>query len=783
MDVISALLGLSTSEGTVPGIAEGAAGFADVLQAALAGAGALGAGDATEVTAPSGSAREALAWLASALGLGSADTTSPTERGQPASVTWAALPEALRHRLTQLDALAGMWLASVVARIASVEAEPPAGETAGSNPPPLPKAVDRVLKQLEEAGVVLPESLRALASMARGDEGSGTQGQSSVSAAQAVVDVTPVEARTRVFDEASAATVTIGERPETVVVAVPELPRRGASPFGGTRADRWVPNAEPTRVAPAVARSEPNEGSTVRAAGVAPDDGGLGPAVAAVTREASDAMQATTGSASVPVGGRLPALSSVDAAVQALLGALERTVEASDAPQALQGGGAARVPTQALPEQFRVARVASELARQVGQVLAPTAGISVSPTQWLSALRTQFATGATLDGTAPAVDSPRPTGVVRAVPAEVVVAEADLPPTSAHGVSVWAEPTVSAVRPAAGIVPSAGANPAWSSEGEEAGTVSQAPVAAVVASKTDPVPVTAGATASGWVARQEPSLAPPATVRASDVPPVIRVGTVEFVTGAPVGPVPAPVAAEDPSAVVARVVRAAVSGRPKAQASVRVAGTVASGRGAGVQATAAPASAETVSGTRADATLPVQPAGAMQVGTPRSTIASGSEARVEPGASAAGVDRVELLQQIHDAVSRMRLSRRGGEVSLRLKPEHLGEMRVAVSVSDGIVRARIVTESPAVRAALETDVAALRRSLSDSGLVVDSIQVSVGGDGASRFLPQRDRSFYSEVYRSFEPRASSALEAVAPAVGLLAVASAAAGATSLSVLV
>ena len=110
---------------------------------------------------------------------------------------------------------------------------------------------------------------------------------------------------------------------------------------------------------------------------------------------------------------------------------------------------------------------------------------------------------------------------------------------------------------------------------------------------------------------------------------------------------------------------------------------------------------------------------------------------------------------------------------------HPRQLRCATNT---VIR-EMMTPSTVKKMMMYLRVAALRRSLSDSGLVVDSIQVSVGGDGASRFSPQKDRSFYSEVYRSFEPRAASALEAVAPAVGLLAVAGAAAGAHRLSVLV
>jgi len=802
-DVLSALLGLTGSEGAVQGIAAGAEGFADVLQAALAGAGTGGAGEATEANAPSGNAREALAWLASALGL--ADT--PAQEGQQSSpLEWAALPEALRQRLTQLDALAGMWLANLVAQAASAEDQAPAGTTAGTDLAALPKAVVKVLKQLELAGVVLPESLYALAGLAMGAEGSGVTVESSTAPTRAVEGGTPVRVAVEASDDALGAPVAAGVRPEAAVDPQAAAPGRGASPFARAHATRWLPNAEPERVPAVVSRSEPVAEAAAQVSDIAVDARGPAFVTAAPARETGESAEAMAGPAStLPGGARLPTLSSVDSAVQALLGALQRAVGASDGAGVPDGGSGAGVQAEAAPEQLRVARVVSGLVRQVGLMPAPTADASVSASRWLDSLRTQFLTGESPDGTAPqgraaglgvleqAVpnDVPAvPAGVIRAVPAEAgaeaALAQANPPSAAVSGGSARVTPPVAAEPPAIEVVSATEAAPAPPREAAAAGTASQAVEAAVAVDEAAPVPVTvrvpSGTAVSGRVSWQPSSVTPTAAAQASDLPPVIRVGTAEFVTGAPAAAGPAPATVEDPSAVVARVVRAAASGRPQVRASGRLADATTGLRGV-AHGTLASAAGDTVSGPQTGGAPPVQAAGALSLGTDVTAAARGSDADAAPDTSGAGVDRVELLQQIHDAVSRMRISRRGGEVSLRLKPEHLGDLRVAVSVADGVVRARIVTDSPAVRTALEADVAALRRSLSDSGLVVDSIQVSVGGDGASRFSPQKDRSFYSEVYRSFEPRAASALEAVAPAVGLLAVAGAAAGATSLSVLV
>jgi flagellar hook-length control protein FliK len=77
----------------------------------------------------------------------------------------------------------------------------------------------------------------------------------------------------------------------------------------------------------------------------------------------------------------------------------------------------------------------------------------------------------------------------------------------------------------------------------------------------------------------------------------------------------------------------------------------------------------------------------------------------------------------------------GGEATIRLRPEHLGEVRIEVRVERGQVAAVIHAERADVRAQIEQHSAALRTAISEQGLRLE--QLSVRED--ARRDPQRRR--------------------------------------------
>ncbi|MBQ7705203.1 MAG: flagellar hook-length control protein FliK [Selenomonadaceae bacterium] len=65
------------------------------------------------------------------------------------------------------------------------------------------------------------------------------------------------------------------------------------------------------------------------------------------------------------------------------------------------------------------------------------------------------------------------------------------------------------------------------------------------------------------------------------------------------------------------------------------------------------------------------------------------------------------------------------EMVINLKPEHLGQLTLRVSVSqNGAVNASFFSDNAQVRAAIENSIVQLKQELSDQGLKVDNVQVS-----------------------------------------------------------
>ena len=67
------------------------------------------------------------------------------------------------------------------------------------------------------------------------------------------------------------------------------------------------------------------------------------------------------------------------------------------------------------------------------------------------------------------------------------------------------------------------------------------------------------------------------------------------------------------------------------------------------------------------------------------------------------------------------------EMVINLKPEHLGELTLRVSVTaNGAVNASFYSDNAQVRAIIETSIVQLKQELNDQGLKVDNVEVYAG---------------------------------------------------------
>jgi flagellar hook-length control protein FliK len=102
----------------------------------------------------------------------------------------------------------------------------------------------------------------------------------------------------------------------------------------------------------------------------------------------------------------------------------------------------------------------------------------------------------------------------------------------------------------------------------------------------------------------------------------------------------------------------------------------------------------------------------------------------------------EVINQIAD---RIRVDVRGGvtEVRVLLRPESLGEVSLKIAAQNGIVTAQVIAQNQRVREIIESNFDELKDLLSQRGVEVSSLSVSVGNDEADEammgFMRQSER--------------------------------------------
>jgi len=113
-------------------------------------------------------------------------------------------------------------------------------------------------------------------------------------------------------------------------------------------------------------------------------------------------------------------------------------------------------------------------------------------------------------------------------------------------------------------------------------------------------------------------------------------------------------------------------------------------------------------------------------------------AALPPAPPAATVPDPENVGRL---VESMRVQMRHGiqEATIRLKPEHMGEVTISIRVERGAVSAVVNAETPAVQQWLESQEGKLRSGLSDQGLHLE------------RFIVQRDRPQERREQRQQQP--------------------------------
>ena len=103
------------------------------------------------------------------------------------------------------------------------------------------------------------------------------------------------------------------------------------------------------------------------------------------------------------------------------------------------------------------------------------------------------------------------------------------------------------------------------------------------------------------------------------------------------------------------------------------------------------------------------------------------------------IDTMDLIRQVAEQV-RIHISEGTTSMEMQLNPENLGKVYVNVYSKEGIIHAQLAASNEAVRAALETQVADLRQNLTQAGVKVDAIEVTVASHEFEKNLEQNEES-------------------------------------------
>ena len=103
-----------------------------------------------------------------------------------------------------------------------------------------------------------------------------------------------------------------------------------------------------------------------------------------------------------------------------------------------------------------------------------------------------------------------------------------------------------------------------------------------------------------------------------------------------------------------------------------------------------------------------------------------------------GTSGQEIIEQITELI-KIHVKSQTTEVELQLHPASLGNVKVQIASTEGVLTATFTTQNEAVKAALEAQLIQLKENFAQQGLKVESIEVNVATQGFERSLDQQNQ--------------------------------------------
>ena len=111
----------------------------------------------------------------------------------------------------------------------------------------------------------------------------------------------------------------------------------------------------------------------------------------------------------------------------------------------------------------------------------------------------------------------------------------------------------------------------------------------------------------------------------------------------------------------------------------------------------------------------------------------------------------DIMEQFAEQV-KVHITADTTKMQMQLNPEHLGKLYVEIIENEGAITAKIETQNQAVKEALEMQMADLKVNLSQAGVKVDSVEVTIASHEFERNLEQDANS--KKQQDDAEPKAS-----------------------------
>ncbi len=109
-------------------------------------------------------------------------------------------------------------------------------------------------------------------------------------------------------------------------------------------------------------------------------------------------------------------------------------------------------------------------------------------------------------------------------------------------------------------------------------------------------------------------------------------------------------------------------------------------------------------------------------------------------ASPVKIDTMDIIRQIAERISISGTTSEDSTIEMQLNPENLGKIYINITERNSEITARIVVSNEAVKEALETQMVELRETLSNSGIKVNDVEVTIASHEFEQNLEQNATS-------------------------------------------